>query len=379
MMAPAVRGDDFSRLIGPPLFEMPRSPGAGGTGQLSLRTIESLPEVVRGERSALILATTDQGNLAKLLVSPGLRKRTTTAEKSELVPVLSLDRFETIDRGDRVARKARGHDVLLFDRFEFDLDTGQVVPPGFGGDIAFSAIGQSERGLTAIGANKLYPIDRPLVVPGLEPGRPSAGPGVLPTDFNGRYFLVSNGQMSGALEIAVGADGEVTGKFRSDRNGGLYPVTGKVAADVPRRIAFEIQFPRSKQAFDGLLWTEEKNVFAGTVQILEHPYSFVAVREGSSLVPESIEATSPPRSPAGLRATTRVVTLEGPDRIGLDGTPKSAEELAAALAAAGKAQEGMEVLIRVRPTVPFETVERVVRIVRSAGVATIRMASGDAP
>ena len=108
---------------------------AHGTAHLSVRTIESLPEVVRGERAALVIATTDQGNLAKLLVSPGLRRQAAAGDKAAMVPVINLERFETIDSGDRVSWKARGRDVLLFDGFEFDLDTGQVVPPGFGGDI----------------------------------------------------------------------------------------------------------------------------------------------------------------------------------------------------------------------------------------------------
>lgn len=374
--APPARGDDFGRFIGAPLFELTRQPGAKATGHLSLQAIESMPEVVRGERSALIIATTDQGNVAKLLVSVGLRRRSPTANPAEAVPVVSLDRFETIDRGDRVARKARGHDVVLFDRFEFDLDSGQLVPPGFGGDIAFMTAGKAGPGLIAIGENRLYPIDQPLAVPGSAPGRPTSGPGVVPSDFNGRYTLVSNGQMGGALEISVADDGEVTGRFRSDRNGALYPVTGRVAADLPRRIGFEIKFPRSKQAFDGLLWTEDKNVFAGTVQILDHPYSFLAVREGAPLVPESIEAANPPRPPAALKVTTRVVTLND-HGYELDGGPRSADELRASLSEAARVQGPLEVLLRVPPATPFERVQGAVRAIRGAGISAIRLGAVD--
>jgi biopolymer transport protein ExbD len=155
-------------------------------------------------------------------------------------------------------------------------------------------------------------------------------------------------------------------------------VTGKVAPDLARRIEFEIKFPRTRQAFEGLLWTEEKNVFAGTVQILEHSYSFVAVREGAGLMPEAIDAASPPRAPTALRASTRVVTLETEaDRYALDGAPKSAAELAADLAAAVKAQSSAEVLLRVPASSPFERVQRAVRLVREAGIATIRLAPSD--
>ena len=371
-------GDDFSRIVGAPLFDITTRPGTVGTTRLTIRTIESLPEVVRGERSALIVATTDEGNLAKLLVSPGLRRHSSAGERPALAPVLILDRFETIDRGDRIARKARGRDLLLFDGFEFDLDTGQVVPAGFGGDIAYSARGDDGPALVAIGKNRLHAIDRPIALPGSGSGRPSTGPAVLPSDFNGRYTLISNGQMSGALELAVADDGAVSGRFRSDRNGTVYPVTGKVAADLPRRVGFEIQFPRSKQAFEGFLWTEDRNVFAGMVQIQEHPYSFLAVREGAPLVPEPIDATSPPRSPMALGSSTRVVTMEGPDRYVIDGVPQSSQELATTLAAAGKMRGPVEVLLRVPPTMPFDSVQSAVQLVRGAGVASIRLAAADA-
>jgi hypothetical protein len=373
--APRARGDEFGRIIGPSLFEIPQKAREGGASRLSVRTIESLPEVVRGERSALIVVQTDEGNLAKLLVSQGLRKLSGVGDRRRLVPVISLDRFETIDAGDRVSRKARGHDVVLFDGFEFDLDTGQVVPPGFGGDLAYSSRGASGPELVALRRNRLYPIDRPLTVPGPAPGQPSAGAAVLPSDFDGRYTLVSNGQISGALVIAVAADGAVTGTFRSDRNGSVYPVAGKVAADLSRRIAFEIKFPRTRQSFDGLLWTEEKNVFAGTVEILEHPYSFIAVREGAPLVPESIDATSPPRAPAPLKASTRVITLEaGTDRYVLDGLAASGDELAAALVATVKERSTIAVVLRVPASAPFERVQRAVRLVRSCGIETVRLA-----
>ena len=105
---------------------------------MTVRDLEALPAVLRDERAALVIAKTDQGNLAKLLVSAGLRKLKPSEKEGPLVPVLILERFETIDAGDRRSFKARGKEVMLFDGFQFDLDTGQVVPEGLGGDILFS-------------------------------------------------------------------------------------------------------------------------------------------------------------------------------------------------------------------------------------------------
>ncbi len=276
-------GDEFGRLVGPPLFDVPRRADARGQTSLTVRALEALPEVLRGERAALVIVSTDQGNMAKLLLSSGMRRRQDGAGNGDLVPVMIVDRFETIDGGDRTSFKARGRDLMLFEGFQVNLDTGQVVPDGFGGDIRLSAGGADGPELTAVGKNKLYAFEKPLPIAPTAPGRPSSGRTVLPTDFNGRYHLIANGQISGDLELSVAEDATVAGRFRSDRNGAAYPVTGKVAADLARKIEFTIQFPRSTQMYEGLLWTEEKNAFAGTVQILDHPYSFFAVREGTSL------------------------------------------------------------------------------------------------
>jgi biopolymer transport protein ExbD len=61
----------------------------------------------------------------------------------------------------------------------------------------------------------------------------------------------------------------------------------------------------------------------------------------------------------------------------LDGVPKSAEELTGALAAASRAKDPIEVLIRVPPSVPFEKFQRAVRIVRGAGIGTIRLGASE--
>ena len=230
--------------------------------------------------------------------------------------------------------------------------------------------------MTALGQNALYAIDKPLPVPPAQPGRPSPGPAVAPADFNGRYTLIANGQTSGALEIAVDAAGAVTGSvpIGSQRQPST-PSRERSPPTCPAGSSSRSSSRAPEQVFDGLLWTEEKNVFAGTVQILEHPYSFVAVREGASLLPEAIDATSPPRAPSASKATTRVVTIEAAnDRYTLDGVSKSAEELSAALSSVVKNRSPTEVLLRVPPTMPFERVQRATQLIRESGVSTIRLA-----
>ncbi len=366
------RGDEFGRLVGPPLFDLSQRADAHSRAKLSVRAIEALPEVLRGERAAFALVTTDQGNVAKLLLSFGMRKRAGKAGKSDLVPVLIVDRFETIDAADRMSYKARGRDTILFDGFQVDLDTGQVVPEGFGGDIRLVGSGDDGPELQALGTNKLYTFEKPLPVSASTPGRPSSGRAVLPTDFDGRYQLMANGQTSGSLEISVDPEGAVSGRFRSDRNGAVYGVTGKVAADLPRKIEFTIQFPRSKQDYEGLLWTEEKNAFAGTVQILDHPYSFFAIREGASLPSDTIDINQR----AFVEGSSNVVvTLEdGADRYNLDGDAKSAAELGESLSKIARMHPARTVRLLVPESAAFDRVHRAVQMIRNAGIASIRVA-----
>ena len=104
-----------------------------------------------------------------------------------------------------------------------------------------------------------------------------------PADFSGRFRLAANGQWSGLLELAVDPAGSVTGSFQSDASGSAFPVTGKVDPQLHQKVQFAIQFPRARQDYQGVLWTEGKQVMAGTLAMLGQDFSFVAVREGSKL------------------------------------------------------------------------------------------------
>ena len=84
-----------------------------------------------------------------------------------------------------------------------------------------------------------------------------------------------------------------------------------------------MQFPRARQDYEGFLWTEGKNVIAGSVSMLDHPYSFIAdprrdVARAGHDRPRSVLWRSPDK------ARRRVVRLEaGSDRYELDGQATS--------------------------------------------------------
>jgi hypothetical protein len=372
----AARGDEFGGLEGGYLFDLSRRPDAHRHTSLSLRELEALPAVLRGESAALVIAQTDQGNLAKMLVSLGMRKRKPSEQQGQLVPVLILERYETIDAGDHRSIKARGKELMLFDGFQFDLDTGQVVPPGLGGDILFSTLGPDGPKLTALNKDHLYVFDKPLPAPPSAPGRPSTGRIVQPGDYAGRYHLIANGQWSGTLDLTVDAAGTVSGRFLSDLNGSVYAVTGQVAVEAPRKIAFDVQFPQARQSYEGLLWSEGKNAFAGTLSMLDRPYSFVAIRDGTSLGPEGINLGAAGRSLDTASRRILIVTLDAgtDERLTLDGQPRPFTELAEALKDKLKSQPAPIVLLRVTESVPFDRVRRTVKAIEDAGIKSIRLA-----
>jgi hypothetical protein len=372
--ADQARGDDFSRITGPFLGELLHRADAHTRASLTLAELDNLPEVLPRARAAFLLVKTDEGNAAKLLVSSGLRKPKPGAKPPALVPVLVLERLETLDGTKYLSFKARGKEIVLFGEFAFDLDSGQVVPEGMGGDIVFTAAGGDGPRLVTLGDARLCTFDRSVLPPAVARGRPSSGRTVEPGDFAGSYQLFANGQWSGKLEIEIKEGTEVAGRFRSDLNGSVYPVSGTVAADKPQRIGFTIQFPRAEQVYDGLLWTEGKNVIAGNLAMLERPYSFVAIRDGASLA--SSDLAVEPSQDLPKRSGHRVVVVlqENTDRVVADGRQRMPAELADALTEARSSEAATEVLLRVPADIPFERINAIVETIRKAGIDTIRVA-----
>ena len=364
-------GDQFDRLEGPPLFDLLDRPDARTHTRLTTRQIEALPSILADERGPFILVKTDQGNLAKILVSSGFRSRTPTIQRGALAPVLILERFETVDAGDRRSSRARGKELTLFEGFEFDLDAGQVVPPGFGGDITFSAQAPDAACLVALKGSQVFTLERPLQAPSPN-GQPSGGRAVRPTDFDGRYSLSANGQWSGWLTLAVDEGAMAAGHFRSDRNGTSYTVSGKVGGDNPQKISFVIKFPRAEQTYEGFLFSEGKNVIAGTVTMLDRTYSFVAVRDGASLSGGTVELSTAATGPATEKC--RVVVLQpGPAECQLDGQPLPLAELTRALSQSVQKQKTTTVRLGVPDATPFERVRRASEMIRAAGVKSIQV------
>jgi hypothetical protein len=275
-------GGEFDRLEGAQLASIAKGADVIRHQRLTLRELDQLPTAFKDTRAAFLFVKTSQKNLARLLVSPALRKPPNG--DGPPVPVFVLERFDTFEPGRAGSRLAKGAGILLFDGFQVDLDAGQVVPDGQGGDLMFKKGDKDGPLIEAVGSAELYS-PKSLLTPSVAEKGPSPGRAVLPGDFSGRFRLFADGRWSGLLELEVAADRLVSGRFRSEANGTSYPVTGEVQLDPTNKVVFKVKFPRSEQDYDAYLWTEGKNTLSGTFAMGEKSFGFCAVREGSKLGP----------------------------------------------------------------------------------------------
>ena len=273
----AARGGEFDRLEGDVLATVTQSDAAKRRPALGFQELDALPSVLADTRSAFFVVKTGQGNYTRLLASPALRKP--PEGEGPAIPVLVLERFDTFEPGKSGSRLARGAGVVLFDGFQIDLDGGLIVPAGQGADLEFAKGDNGQPALKAVGSAALFTFDKPFPKPS-GGGGPSPGKAVVPGDFAGRYTLYADGRWTGLLELKVDADRQISGRFRSEANGTSYPVTGQVTLEVPQKATFRVKFPRTEQEYDALLWTEGKNVLAGSFVMQDRPFGFFAVREG---------------------------------------------------------------------------------------------------
>ncbi len=289
-------GSEFDRLEGADLARLSKDETAKRQDRLTFAELDSLPAVLPDNRSAFLVVKTGQGNYARVLASAGLRKAPdgesagmmkaeagkTPKGRGGPIPVIVFERFDTFEPGKSGSRLAKGAGLIVFEGFEVDLDTGQVVPPGQGGDLTFRKEGEAPPSLRPLGQATIFTLTKPIKTAAVAAG-PSTGKSVLPGDFAGRFHLQADGRWSGVLELEVAADRGLTGRFRSEANGTSYPVTGQVLAESPQKAQFTIKFPRIEQEYDAFLWTDGKNVMSGSFTMQERTFGFVAVREGARL------------------------------------------------------------------------------------------------
>jgi hypothetical protein len=274
------RTGEFDRVDGDVLRRIVQGNDAKPARSLGLRELDSLPAAFHDTRAAFVVVKTGLGNYTRMLLTPALRKAA-DGDVPE-VPVLVLERFDTFEPGKAGSRVARGVGVILFEGFQIDLDTGQIVPPGQGGDLEYRKEDKQGPELRVVGKSTIFALSRPVAL-SAAPSGPSPGRAVIPGDFGGRYHLYADGRWNGRLELEPGQGRQLHGRFRSEPGGTSYPVAGEVSPEVTNKASFTIKFPRTEQVYEAYLWTEGKNALAGSFQMLDRRFGFVAVREGVRL------------------------------------------------------------------------------------------------
>lgn len=268
------RADVFDLYYNPILAKYPGTTSAEKVKELTPGMMVEQSRVLPGITAAFVVVKNNEGRFAKLLVHPARQK----ISKTDSVPILLIERYVTFVDGEERAVQAQGKNIRLFPGFHFNLDLGQVVPASVPADLVFVADKDT---------NALKPVDKAemyLVTKHMAEAMPKKEEKVVvgatfePRYFNGVFKLYDDGRRSGDLHFKVETDGNIVGHYYSDKDGKKYEVTGKVG-DPHHHIQFRIQFPRTLQFFQGLMFTGDGKAIAGSSKLEERETAFYAVRQ----------------------------------------------------------------------------------------------------
>jgi hypothetical protein len=273
IFSPAVSADAFDNYINTVLTKVPSAAGVKELKQLTPTLIADNDRVLSHTTGALVVVRTNEGRMCKLLVQEARQKTSAT----DSVPILLIDRYVTYKEGEEQAIQVKGRNIRLFAGFQFNLDIGQVVPASVGGDLRFVAA-KDKTYAEPVGKAKLYLVTKNL--PEAAPKKTAKvviGAAFEPRYFNGTYKLFDDGRRSGTLHLKVGEKNKVSGSYYSDKDGQKYEVAGKVSTPA-HAIQFTIIFPRSRQQFQGWMFTGDGKAITGFSRLQERDTGFYALR-----------------------------------------------------------------------------------------------------
>ncbi|CAN5718502.1 hypothetical protein BH23PLA1_BH23PLA1_34950 [soil metagenome] len=379
LVATVAGADDFERLEGRTLSDLPGSDKAKALERLTIADLAALPNLLDASGAVALIVETNEGNPSKLLLAPAFRQAPGADPDEEPAPIFVLERFTTFEGPSARDRIAQGRGILLFDGFGFDLDSGQVVPQGQGADILFRVDGDEGPRLEPVGGARLFALTDTPEFEGPGPGQPSPGRNVLPEDFAGRYRLFADGSLSGTLTLEV-VGRNLSGRFRSEQSGTLYRVAGEVAIGSPRRLRFTIELPRTRQLYEGDLFAEGKGAIAGTMLMQESQVGFFALREGGPFVlDEGLDRPLPTPRP-GDEPTEKVLRMEADESYSLDQQSfETLQDVVEALKAAVKVEPGVTLLLEVPEDRPHREVLRIIEAIEAVGVSNIGLRAVSVP
>lgn len=155
----------------------------------------------------------------------------------------------------------------------------------------------------------------------------------------------------------------------SDQTGNSYKLQGQVGQQSANRIRFHVDLPRTRQDFDGVIFTEGKAAITGTYTMQDRTFGFVAIREGASLNVDgdALEGTSATDDQHGK--LTVELTSEG---MRIEGKPVDTAILDL-LREALQREPATWILLKVDPDRPYSEVRKVLESAREAGPVPVRL------
>jgi hypothetical protein len=270
-----VRADAFDHYLRPVLDKAIESGQVKEVKELTPDLIGDNDRVLPSIPAAFLIVRTNDNRLAKLLVQPAGQRVVGT---DRTVRMLLVERYVTYKEGEEQTILASGKNLALFPGFRLSLDLGQVVPEELGGDIQFVVDGNKVV-TRPIGKAKIYLVTK--AIPGIEPKKGEklvVGDKFEPRYFTGTFKLYDDGRRSGKLVLKVEDDKTVSGFYYSDRDGAKYDIYGQIGKPT-HALQFTIKFPRAEQIFQGMMFTGDGRVIAGTSRLQERESGFYAVRE----------------------------------------------------------------------------------------------------
>jgi hypothetical protein len=272
---PVLRGDTYDRYTNTVLARLPGLPEAKAVEKVTPQSVAEQGQLFPESGAALVIVRTNTGNNAKLLVQFARQK-----SDAGQTPMALLERATTYKPGQERALQAFVPVVHLYDGFQLNLDLGQVVPAKVGGDLRYVETADGGR-LEPVKNAKLFVVTRhPHEAQAKKPAaRSGLGEAFDPQAMTGTYQLRDDGRRKAALELAVDAEGNVTGGYTSEQSGRKYEVAGKVTPTMKHQVVFTVKFPNSSQEFTGFAFTKDAGAICGTTRFQGQEFGFYAVRE----------------------------------------------------------------------------------------------------
>jgi hypothetical protein len=270
----AVQADAFDNYTNDILVKIPTADGVNKVAGLTDTMLLDHTSVLPGIKPAFIVVKTNEGRFCKLLVQAVRQK---LADKS-VVPALLIERFVTYKEGEERTIVAEGKKMLLFADFQLNLDLGQIVPQGTGGDLVLTVKGDDIQ-VAPLRKAEIYLVTKHL--PEANPKKVDkvvVGAKFDPKLFTGTYQLYDDGRRMGKLHLKINKEGDlVDSSYYSDKDGKKYEVSGKIG-EPNHMLKFKIQLPQVLQEFHGWMFTGDARAITGFSRLNDREQGFYAIR-----------------------------------------------------------------------------------------------------